>query len=83
MIDEKLGKNYKELLGKSKELIILQSTASIVQWDMETKMPPRALDLRSQQLAQLELIGHKMLVDPSNDRLLNDIKNHNNFDSLN
>jgi carboxypeptidase Taq len=31
---------------------------------METKMPPKALDLRSQQMALLELIGHKMLTDP-------------------
>jgi carboxypeptidase Taq len=50
---------------KAKEIAVLQSTEAIVTWDMETKMPPKALNLRSQQIALLEVIGHKMLTDPA------------------
>jgi carboxypeptidase Taq len=63
-MNSSLHKAYDELLAKSKELTILQSTTAIVNWDMETKMPPKALDLRSQQMALLELMSHKMLTDP-------------------
>jgi len=35
---------YNKLLGKTKDLIILQSAESIIQWDMETIMHPRAVE---------------------------------------
>jgi carboxypeptidase Taq len=60
-----LQKTYDDLLSKSKELAVLQSTAAIMGWDMETKMPPKALQLRSQQMALLEVLGHKMLTNPA------------------
>src|SRR5512136_1380400 len=63
-MNSNLQKAYDELLTKSKELAILQSTTALVNWDMETKMPPKALNLRSQQMALLELMGHKMLTNP-------------------
>ena len=63
-MNSNLQKVYAELLVKSKEIAVLQSTETIVSWDMETKMPPKALNLRSQQIALLEVIGHKMLTDP-------------------
>ncbi len=59
-----LQKAYESLLAKSKDLAVLGSTTAIVNWDMETKMPPKALNLRSQQMAMLEVMGHKMLTDP-------------------
>ncbi len=64
IMNTNLQKAYDELLSESKELAILNSTTALVSWDMETKMPPKALNLRSQQVAQLELTGHKMLTDP-------------------
>ncbi|OGD54596.1 hypothetical protein A3K80_05065 [Candidatus Bathyarchaeota archaeon RBG_13_38_9] len=82
MVDHGLEKNYTELLSKTKDLVILQSSMSIIQWDMETKMPPRALELRSQQLAQLEVIGHRMLIDPENDKLLKEIEIHPDYQNL-
>jgi carboxypeptidase Taq len=73
-MNSNLQKAYDELLAKSKELTILQSTTAIVNWDMETKMPPKALNLRSQQMALLELIGHKMLTDPQVGKTLEGIE---------
>ncbi|MCX6655836.1 MAG: carboxypeptidase M32 [Candidatus Bathyarchaeota archaeon] len=73
-MNSNLQKAYDGLLTKSKELNILQSTTAIVSWDMETKMPPKALNLRSQQMALLELMGHKMLTDPQMGKTLEDIE---------
>ncbi len=64
-MNSNLKREYDQLLSKAKDLAVLQSTTAIVSWDMETKMPPKALNLRSQQIAQLEVIGHKMLTDPA------------------
>jgi carboxypeptidase Taq len=64
-MNSNLKKNYDELLMKTKELAVLQSTTALVNWDMETKMPPKALNLRSQQIAMLEVMGHKMLTSPA------------------
>ncbi|UCH56893.1 MAG: carboxypeptidase M32, partial [Candidatus Bathyarchaeota archaeon] len=77
-----LIKTYEELMGRAKDLIILGSAGSIVYWDMETKMPPKGVQLRSQQLALLEKIGHRMLTDPENGRLIEAIVSHKDYDSL-
>jgi Zn-dependent M32 family carboxypeptidase len=63
--DSSVKKLYDEMLEGAKELLVLQSAAGIVSWDMETKMPPRGLSLRSQQLALLGVIGHKMPAMPA------------------
>ena len=64
---------YKKLLAKTKDLIILQSAESIIHWDMETMMPPKAVELRSQQLALLSRISHKMSTDPEIGKLLKQV----------
>ena len=65
-----MGSDYKKLLAKTKDLIILQSAESIIHWDMETKMPPKAVEQRSLQLALLSRISHQMSTDPEIGRLL-------------
>jgi carboxypeptidase Taq len=77
-----LLESYDHLLERSKELTVLQSAGSIVYWDMETKMPPRGVQLRSQQLALLEKIGHRMLTDPENGKLIDTIKGHGDYETL-
>jgi len=77
-----LAAAYKRLMEKVKEMFIFQSAASIIYWDMQTKMPPRAITLRSQQLALMEKIGHKMVTDPEIGALLEKILEHPDFDSL-
>ncbi|MDD1772073.1 MAG: carboxypeptidase M32 [Methanomassiliicoccales archaeon] len=61
---------YEDLMDRSKELFVLGSAAGILYWDMETKMPPRALPLRGEQLSALELLLHKKHTDPEVDHLL-------------
>ncbi|MBN2335591.1 carboxypeptidase M32 [Candidatus Bathyarchaeota archaeon] len=77
-----LRKQYDRLLGKSKEMAVLGSAVSILYWDMETKMPPRAVELKSQQLAMLQKMGHQMLVDPENGKTLEAIQKHRDYGSL-
>jgi carboxypeptidase Taq len=73
---------YKKLMERTKELAILQSTESIMGWDMETMMPPKAINLRSQQLSLLSVIDHKMSTDPETGRLLKEITRHPRRDKL-
>jgi len=74
--------SYKKLMEKAKNLFILESAAAIVHWDMETKMPPKAIRLRSLQLAMLSRIGHKMSTDPEIGKFLEEIMRHPEYDRL-
>jgi carboxypeptidase Taq len=80
---DSLNVKYTKLLEKSRELFILQSMASIIAWDMETKMPPKGIQLRSQQLALLQKIGHRMAIDPEIGVIIEDIQKNNDYDNLN
>jgi carboxypeptidase Taq len=61
---------YVGLLAKARAIRILQSTSEIVHWDMETKMPPMGIAQRSEQLALLRQLEHRMTTDPEIGRLL-------------
>jgi carboxypeptidase Taq len=74
---------YKELLAKTKDLMILQTAEGIIQWDMETKMPPKAVEQRSLQLALLSRLSHKMSIDPEIGKLLKQITSSPDHDTLN
>jgi len=74
---------YDKLLMKAKDLFILQSAESIINWDMETKMPPKGIQLRSQQLALLSQFEHRMSTDPEVGVLLERIEKHPDYETLN
>ena len=44
---------YDELISLVRQASLLGSTAALVDWDQETMMPPRGVEHRSRQLAQL------------------------------
>jgi len=73
---------YKTLLKRTKDLIVLQSAESIIHWDMETMMPPKAVEQRSQQLALLSRISHKMSTAPEIGKLLNAILTNPQYSAL-
>ena len=75
-----MGSDYKKLLAKTKDLVILQSAESIIHWDMETKMPPKAVEQRSLQLALLSRISHQMSTDPEIGRLLKQVTTNSDYD---
>jgi carboxypeptidase Taq len=80
---ETLASAYNKLMDRTRELIIIGTTSSIVYWDMETKMPPKGINLRSQQLALLRKIIHKMSTDPEIGTLLSRIERHSDYQTLN
>lgn len=73
---------YKKLLEKNRELTTLGTAIAVLNWDMETKMPPKGIQMRSQQLAMLSKIGHKMSTNPEIGKLLNQIFNHSEYSNL-
>jgi carboxypeptidase Taq len=73
---------YKSLLNRTKDLVVLQSAEDIIQWDMETMMPPKAVEQRSQQLALFSRISHKMSTAPEIGKLLNAILTDPQYDAL-
>jgi len=78
-----LKKDYSSLMEKNRELFIGGSAGAILYWDMETKMPPRAVNLRSLQLAFLEKIFHRIQTDPEIGKLITQITNHPDYVTLN
>ena len=80
--NDELGQNYNRLLQKSKEIILIMSINALAEWDMETKMPPKAVNLRSQQLGMLSQLEHKMSTDPEIGELLEKIMHNPNYDNL-
>ena len=74
--------SYKNLLARTKDLIVLQNAQSIIHWDMETMMPPKAVEQRSHQLALLSRIGLKMSTSPEIGRLIKRIKSSPDYEIL-
>jgi len=79
---ENLLLSYRKLMERTKEIIVFISTKAIMEWDMETKMPPKGIHLRSEQLALLSGMQHKMETAPEIGALLNAIENHKDHDTL-
>jgi carboxypeptidase Taq len=73
---------YKKLLTRTKDLIVLSSAQGVIHWDMETLMPPKAVEQRSQQLALLSRISHKMSTAPEIGKLLTVILTNPQHDTL-
>ena len=69
-----IDRAYRELLSKTKEAVVLSTAEGIIHWDMEIYMPPKAVEQRSQQLALLSRIHHKLGTDPKIGKLLNTIQ---------
>jgi carboxypeptidase Taq len=79
---DNLRLTYKKLLERNKTLTVLGSTEAIVNWDMETMMPPKAVELRSEQLALLSQIHHKMSTAPATGKLLDAVLKHPKYENL-
>jgi len=74
---------YKKLLDRNKMLAVLGSAEAIVSWDMETMMPPKAVEMRSEQLALLSQIHHKMSTAPAAGKLLDAVLKNPQYETLN
>ncbi len=79
---EEVGSMYKRLLDKNRDLLVLGSLEQVVQWDMETMMPAKAVMLRSEQMALLSKFHHKLTTSPATGKLLEAILKHSQYDKL-
>ena len=77
-----LNSAYKELLSKTKDTTVLGTAQGIIHWDMETMMPPGAIEQRSEQLALMSRIQHQLATDPKIGNLLNTLKSSSEFQQL-
>jgi carboxypeptidase Taq len=82
LMPDNMHLTYKRLLEKNKNAIILGSTEAIINWDMQTMMPLKAVNLRSEQLALLSKIHHKMSISPAIGKLLDILLKHPDFEDL-
>ncbi len=74
--------DYRKLLSITKDAVVLSTAEGIIHWDMEVYMPPKAVEQRSQQLALLSRIHHKLGTDPEIGKLLNTIQTDKGYDAL-
>ena len=77
-----LQDNYDQLLAKYREMTVLRTAGDIIYWDMETKMPAKGLELRSEQLSQISLMTHRMVTDPKVGAHLDAIEKDSKLSSL-
>ena len=82
-LDATLLSDYNYLMAEEKNIKILKLTNSILDWDMNTLMPPRGISLRSLQLAQISQLQHRMKTNSKIAVLIKKITEHNKYDSLN
>jgi carboxypeptidase Taq len=73
---------YGNLLSKIKDVTVLGTAEGIIHWDMETKMPPGAVDQRSEQLALLSSIHHKLATNPEIGKLLDALRTNPKYELL-
>jgi len=73
---------YNQLLSKIKDVAVLGTAESLIHWDMETMMPPGAVEQRSLQLSLLTRIHHQMSTDPKIGKLLATIQATPTYESL-
>jgi carboxypeptidase Taq len=75
-------KHYNDLLARYREMIVLRTAGDILYWDMETKMPAKGLELRSEQLSFMGLTTHQMITDKRTGAHLDAIEKDRAFASL-
>jgi carboxypeptidase Taq len=55
---------YRELIRLHRERALLESCAGVLEWDAETFLPPRGVELRAAQQAILARVEHEWAADP-------------------
>jgi carboxypeptidase Taq len=75
--------SYEDLLKIIKEKLILIQIQSILGWDYQTHMPPKAVMQRATQNALLASLIHEKRTDPKIGELLEEVRNHEEFNKLN
>ncbi|MGH2760835.1 MAG: carboxypeptidase M32, partial [Actinomycetota bacterium] len=65
-----MASSYEELIERRKDMALIGSTAALLGWDQQTKMPPGGIEHRSKQMAQLAGLIHERATHPRVGELL-------------
>ncbi len=65
---------YEELKKKLAKIHDVHMARSILSWDQHTKMPPKAGDIRAEQLGTLDRIAHELFIDDDIGALLEELR---------
>ena len=65
---------YEELKKKLAEIHDVHMARSILSWDQHTKMPPKAGEIRAEQLGTLDRIAHELFIDDDIGALLEELR---------
>jgi carboxypeptidase Taq len=79
---ESVMSSYKKLIERIQDIVSVNLAYSVLHWDMETKMPPKGIKLRSLELAMLSKISHQMSTEPEIGRLLKETRSHIEYNNL-
>jgi carboxypeptidase Taq len=63
-----------QLRVKLGEIADINSSISLLHWDQEVNMPPKAAEGRGQQLATLSALSHRLFTDPEIGKTLNELQ---------
>jgi Zn-dependent carboxypeptidase len=55
----------REILDRYKQIWALRHASALMDWDVQTYMPPQGIEHRSIAIAQLSLLSQKFITDPS------------------
>jgi carboxypeptidase Taq len=73
--------SYEELLKRTKETLQFQTGLGIIRWDLQTFMPPKGMKQRSEQLALMSKLLHRMATSEHVQQLVSKLEK--NRDNLN
>jgi len=61
---------YTQLEARFKRLSVIRDSAGVLEWDLQTLMPPGGAEARTEQLATLSVMAHELLTDARTGELL-------------
>ncbi len=73
---------YRELLERMKDIDLIGQIGSLLSWDKEVLMPPKAAPLRAEQLAWISKTAHERLTDSEIGSLLGEIESNDGLDEV-
>ena len=73
---------YEELLTRLKDIDLIGQIGSLLSWDQEVLMPPKAAPLRAEQLAWISKTGHERLTDERIGEILDEIESSDDMDAV-
>ena len=73
---------YNELLGILKDIAMMDQVRSLLGWDQEVLMPPKAAELRAEQIAWISRESHKRKTSPRVGELLDELEERDDLGDI-